>query len=685
MNESFERIRKSVNWGGKVKYLNLVVALALVMTLAMPLAAPLAQLGARIQPLLVELAAQDPDQTVSVIVQKSVKDDRVEQAVGALGGTVTKDLHIINAFAAELKAKDVTQLARVNGVRWVSFDAPTQSAVTKFTTWATALGTIVPNGFTNAANILSPIGSNGTYGYGKNVKGAFTGFVPEYAPGHVISKVEVALRMYVSTSLTSSETPKITAYVNGKPGATVALATAALNGCVGLSKVCTQVVDITTSRTWKWSDFQTLQILVDQSLVSSKKTVYYDAIGVKLTTANGSDPTSPLVMSAWYDDAALNISSLSNAFNQAVRATDVWNTAPYVQGAGMTVAVVDSGSFKTAAIGSRLIGEVNFNTTEHNANDQYGHGTFVTGILADDGAVSGGKYFGIAPKVNVLGLRVSDDQGMSTESDVVSALQWVYDNKAAYNIKVVNLSLNSAVMQSYHTSPLDAAVEILWFNGIVVVVAAGNNGTAALYPPANDPFVITAGAVKDNGTVALTDDIVASFSAYGTDEAGQVKPDLVAPGVSLIGYLPDNSTLTIAQQHPEARVDNNYFRMSGTSMSAPIVSGAAALLLQDEPNLTPDQVKYRLKATANKAWAGYNATTAGAGYLDIYAAVNGTTTQSANTGLTASQLLWTGSDPVNWGSVQWGSVQWGSVQWGSVQWGSVQWGSVQWGSDYWGP
>ena len=108
-----------------------------------------------------------------------------------------------------------------------------------------------------------------------------------------------------------------------------------------------------------------------------------------------------------------------------------------------------------------------------------------------------------------------------------------------------------------------------------------------------------------------------------------------------------------------------------------MVSGAVALLLQDEPNLTPDQVKYRLMATANKTWPGYNATTAGAGYLDIYAAVNATTTQSANTGITASQLLWTGSNPVNWGSVQWGSVQWGSVQWGSVQWGSVQWGFMQ--------
>ena len=105
MNENVERIRKSVNWGGRVKRLNLLVVMALMLSLIMPLAAPFAQQAARIQPLLVQLAAQDPDQVVSVIVQKSVKDDRVEQAVGALGGTVTKDLHIINAFAAEMKAK----------------------------------------------------------------------------------------------------------------------------------------------------------------------------------------------------------------------------------------------------------------------------------------------------------------------------------------------------------------------------------------------------------------------------------------------------------------------------------------------------------------------------------------------------------------------------------------------------
>ena len=116
-----------------------------------------------------------------------------------------------------------------------------------------------------------------------------------------------------------------------------------------------------------------------------------------------------------------------------------------------------------------------------------------------------------------------------------------------------------------------------------------------------------------------------------------------------------------------------------------MVSGAVAILLQDEPTLTPDQVKYRLMATANKNWVGYDESSAGAGYLDIYAAVYGTTTESANTDIVASQLLSTGSDPIAWNSVNWNSVNWNSVNWNSVNWNSVNWNSVNWNSDYWGP
>ena len=287
--------------------------------------------------------------------------------------------------------------------------------------------------------------------------------------------------------------------------------------------------------------------------------------------------------------------------------------------------------------------------------------------------------------VNIINVKVSNDDGSAMMKDVVQGLQWVLENKDRYNIRVVNLSLNSSIAESYHTSPLDAAVEILWFNRIVVVASAGNQGNGAIYPPANDPFIITVGATDDKGTSKILDDVVASFSAYGTTSDGFAKPDLVAPGKNIVARLV-NSNMGLALAHPSNLVSNGvYFRMSGTSVAAPMVSGAVALLLQDEPGLTPDQVKYRLKATANKAFSGYTSTKAGAGILDVYAAVKGTTTNSSNTGTLISKLLFTGPDPVSSNSVSWSSVSWSSVSWSSVSWSSVSWSSVSWSSDYWGP
>jgi serine protease AprX len=685
-------IRKSVNWGGKVKRLNLVVVMALVLSLLMPLAAPLVPQGTRVQPLLLELAAQDPDQTVSVIVQKSVKDDRVEQAVSALGAKVTKDLDIINAFAAEVKAKDVAQLAKADGVRWVSLDAPTQSTQATdthvFTSWATQIGTQVASAFHNSPLLVdSTLGPNGTYAYHSQGRVSVGGFAAEVTPGHAITKVEIVLRAYVQYALGDNDVTQLTVWADSIPGSTVFLSPRAYDMHIGIANAGPVIIDVTATRAWKWSDFEKpLEVQLDQYsfVFGAQHRVYHDALGLRVTSAPGTDT----IADAGGDASALttvNTSQQVNVYNPVIRSSDLWNTSKKLQGKGVTIAVVDSGAFETSDMDKRVRANANFNAAFHDAADRYGHGTFVAGIIAGNGAKSGGKYIGVAPRADVLNVRVSDDQGMSVESDVVNALQWVLDNKARYNIRVVNLSFNSSVAQSYHTSPLSAACEILWFNGIVVVVAAGNNGTTTLYPPANDPFVITVGATDDRGTLSTTDDVVTTFSAYGTTESGFTKPDLVAPGKNIIGLLPENDKLNMSKNRAANRVDSTYFKMSGTSVSAPMVSGAVALLLQDEPNLTPDQVKYRLTATANKAWPGYSATTSGAGYLDVYAAVNGTTTQSANTGITASQLLWTGDNPVNWGSVQWGSVQWGSVQWGSVQWGSVQWGSVQWGSDYWGP
>jgi serine protease AprX len=318
-------------------------------------------------------------------------------------------------------------------------------------------------------------------------------------------------------------------------------------------------------------------------------------------------------------------------------------------------------------------------------DDLYGHGTHIAGSIAGNGTQSNGRLIGVAPKANLVDVKVIDDHGAGYTSDVVAGIQWIYDNHEAYNIRVVNVSLNSAVVESYNTSPLDAALEILWFNGLTIVVSAGNNGAGAdgyLYAPGNDPFFITVGATDNMGTVDIGDDILAPFSAHGNTQSGFQKPDALAPGVDIISLLASDDNNLILE-HPDHAIispdGSTNFHMSGTSMSSAVASGVVALLLQDEPDLNPDQVKYRLMATGSYFETPQPGPKSVA-YLDVPAAINGTTNETANTDIPASKLLWGGDDPVNWSSVNWGSVNWGSVNWGSVNWGSVNWGSVNWGS-----
>lgn len=389
----------------------------------------------------------------------------------------------------------------------------------------------------------------------------------------------------------------------------------------------------------------------------------------------------------------VNTVNLQNTYVRAVNADKVWNRSPYLQGKNITVAVVDSGIYESADLAtvdpkatSRVIVSERFNSAASSSADQYGHGTHIAGVIAGNGVQSNGAYIGIAPGVNLVNVKVTDETGMAMEADVVAGLQWILTNQKTYQIRVVNLSLNSSTWQSYHTSPLAAACEVLWFNGIVVVVSAGNNGSATLYPPANDPFVITVGAVDDRGTDTLRDDQIAAFSAYGVTSDGITKPELVAPGRNLVSLLTNTKKL-LAKAYPTHVVTTPYgdfFRMSGTSAAAPVVAGAVALLLQDEPTLNPDQVKFRLMATANKQWPGYERQRAGAGYLDVDAAVRGTTTHAANTGIAVSNLLTTGPDGVLRSNISWSSISWSSISWSSVNWSSISWSSISWSSDYWG-
>jgi|GEM_PF-580170 len=349
----------------------------------------------------------------------------------------------------------------------------------------------------------------------------------------------------------------------------------------------------------------------------------------------------------------VNTSVIRNAFVRAINADQVWNVAPdYNQGQGIGVAVVDSGidghqDFQDgASTTSRVIDGPALNDgSNKTTGDLFGHGTFIAGIIAGNGKASKKRYVGVAPRANIINVKVSDDtnNGQSKASTVVAGLQWVLENRDQYNIRVVNISLNYDTAQSYTVDPLCAAVEVLWMNGIVVVASAGNQGKEALYPPANDPFVITVGAVDDKGTPSIQDDTLPDFSAYGLTIDGYSKPDLVAPGVNIVGPR-ISSDSGMVKDHPGNAVNSYYFRVSGTSTAAPMVSAAVALLLESEPSLTPDQVKYRLKLTANRSWPAYDPARAGAGYLDVYAALTTPTALNANIKLPISSLL-TASQP----------------------------------------
>ena len=585
-----------------------------------------------------------------------------------------------------------------------------------FVTWASALGTANAYEWVNGENVIEAngLGPDGLYGYGTDGKAAFGGFSADAIPGHRISKVELLLSAYARKQIVGREV-KLRVYAHGSQLSEIKLPSSIFDNYVGVGKAGTVVVDLTASHAWQWLNFSdNLEIYIEHFgfRANNDEYVHYDGIGLRVTAMPGTDTSlDTLAFNGTLPKEVFDASKLTQAFPFAVRAPETWNEAPaYLQGQGMTIAIVDSGVGKVSDLSGRRSKDVNFNPGYHDSKDKYGHGTFVGVIAAGDGKNSNGKFTGIAPKVNLVNVRVSDDQGMSTEGDVLQALQWISANAAVEKIRVVNLSLNASVAQSYHTSPLDAAVELLWLQGIVVVVSGGNNGSANLYPPANSPRVITVGATDDKGTRGLADDVVAQFSAWGTDEVGNVKPDLVAPGTNIIAFVPSNGKLEMGRRHRENAIDKDYFRMSGTSMSAPMVTAAVAMLLQDEPTLTPDQVKYRLKATANHDWPGYDAAKAGAGYLDIYAAIHGTSTNYANEGLAPSELLrpvvadvlgdaflaGTGFDwsSVNWNSVNWNSVNWNSVNWNSVNWNSgltwssvnwnsVNWNSVNWNSDFW--
>jgi serine protease AprX len=394
----------------------------------------------------------------------------------------------------------------------------------------------------------------------------------------------------------------------------------------------------------------------------------------------------PMQWVAYAGASATSPASLPAAvYTQTIGADQLW--AAGQRGRGVGIAVLDSGVHPHSDFGhpSRIVASQGFNVGASSTADQLGHGTWVAGIAAGDGQLSAGKYMGVAPEASIVNLKVSDDTGAAYASDVLQALTWVADNRARWNIRVVNLSMVSSEAEGYATNLLDAAVELVWHSGVVVVVAAGNLGPGTQrYAPANDPYVITVGAADDVGTPSPRDDALAWFSSFGTTQDGFAKPDLVAPGRHIVGPLVSQGA-RLAKRFPDKVVTPGYIQLSGTSAAAPVVAGAVALLVQARPWLTPDQLKWLLTSTARPLGSG-----AGAGELDVNAAARWSGTMgSANRGLIPNRIVGlaylsaVGRPTVSWDSVSWDSVSWDSVSWDSVSWDSVSWDSVSWDSVSW--
>jgi serine protease AprX len=422
-----------------------------------------------------------------------------------------------------------------------------------------------------------------------------------------------------------------------------------------------------------------------------------EGVAVELSGAQVLALAADKHVSAVTPDAPVRLSAAS--------ATDSNEKWPYVTGVqkysgapAATIAIVDSGIDATRPeFAGRIVANVNLSTLSGNSpGDGRGHGTFVAGIAA--GKLAG--HDGAAPNAKIVSIDVMDDQGMARTSDVIVAADWILANKAQYGVRVANFSLHSSVANSFMYDPLDKAVERLWFGGVVVVAAAGNYGypdrpSGVPFAPGNDPFVITVGASDTGKSVSTRDDVAAPWSAYGYTLDGFAKPDLAAPGRYMVGPVPVTSTLYA--ERPDHIVEPGYMELSGTSFSAPIVSGIAALILGKHPGFTPNQVKGALMLGAKPLPSATNLSE-GVGEVNAGRSVEYSNPPSANKALTPFVV----SDPItgapvfdsaswaehaktdaSWDSASWDSASWAEASWSAASWAEASWSDASWPTASW--
>ncbi|MBI2828915.1 MAG: S8 family peptidase, partial [Acidobacteria bacterium] len=380
-------------------------------------------------------------------------------------------------------------------------------------------------------------------------------------------------------------------------------------------------------------------------------------------------------------------------------------------GKGIGVAVIDSGitawhddlyltGSKSPRAAPRVVHFKDFTIqtnprvwTSDQPSDEFGHGTHVAGIIAGNGFDSNGARTGVAPEANLVGLKVLDAEGHGYISNVIAAIDYAIAVKDVYNIRAINLSVASGVFESYKTDPLTLAARRAVDAGIVVVAAAGNIGTTAngetqyggITNPGNAPWVLTVGAASHEGTRPRSNDTLALFSSRGPTWIDfSAKPDLVAPAVGTESLSDPHSALY--STYADYLLDGTrgtpykpYLSLTGTSMAAPVVAGTVALMLEANPDLTPNAIKAILQYTAEER-DGESYLAQGAGLLNALGAVRMATFFGAPRKGTPVPGDTIENEPIEWSQhIIWGNDR---IDGGIPLPGSNAWAlGVTWGAD----
>ena len=405
-----------------------------------------------------------------------------------------------------------------------------------------------------------------------------------------------------------------------------------------------------------------------------------------------------------YEDAAT-----ASSFATSTQATAAWTSGN--AGKGVGIAVLDTGVSEMQDFDGRLVHGPDL-SGEGTLVDTFGHGTVMAGVAAGSGAASatapGGAHTGVAPEATVVAVKVAGRDGAVDVSTILQGLHWVAAHQEQFNIRVLNLSWGTQSSQDPSVDPLNHAVQRLWKQGIVVVVSAGNAGPHAgtVTKPADDPMVLTVGAYDDKGDANPRNDVLPAWTSRGPTAGGLAKPDLIAPGRTLVAVRSAGST--VEQENPRALIGTDYIKGSGSSQSAAVVSGLAALVVAAHPDWTPDQVKHALVSTAEPVASG-TAFGQGAGRAQLaraLAAAPGPTSWQTGTatglgsieasrggshvevvcpGASTPTLLvgevdarceaWTGS--------KWTGSKWTGSKWTGSKWTGSKWTGSKWTGDAW--